>query len=110
MDCAPERRWIVLTEDGRFVTLGRASDPTKEELAAAEAAMRAQGTAGWLALMEGSPYVAALPTFLEVRPLADPAGTFAEAVDAFRARTAASAPGCLGNFETRLVHPAAKDG
>jgi hypothetical protein len=87
-DRSRDRRWVILGEDGRFVTLGRASDPTEAELVAAEAAMRARGTAGWLAVTEGCPYVAALPTFLEVRPLAGPTGTFAEAVAAFRARRA----------------------
>lgn len=83
-----ERRWIVLGEDGRFVTLGRASDPTDEEVAAAEANMRAQGVAGWLAVMEGNPCTVAQPTFLAVRPLAEPICAFEEAVAAFRARRA----------------------
>ena len=28
-----ERRWIILGEDGRHVTMGRHSDPSPEELA-----------------------------------------------------------------------------
>jgi hypothetical protein len=47
------RRWIVLGEDGRHVTLGRDSDPAEAEIAAAEAALRAQGPHGWLAVAEG---------------------------------------------------------
>lgn len=74
-----ERRWIVLGTDGRFVTLGRASDPSDEEVRGAEEALRAQGLAGWLAVMEGNPYTGAVPRLMEVRPLAGPAVPFAEA-------------------------------
>lgn len=74
-----ERRWIVLGTDGRYVTLGRASDPSEEEVLGAEEALLAQGLAGWLAVMEGSPYVGAAPRLLEVRRLAQPAVPFADA-------------------------------
>lgn len=77
-----ERRWIVLGTDGRYVTLGRSSDPLEEELRGAEEALRAQGLAGWLAVMEGNPYLGAVPHLMEVRPLADPAVPFAEAAAA----------------------------
>ena len=79
VDRSRERRWIVLGIDGRFVTLGRASDPSEAEILAAEAALRDQGLAGWLAAMEGNPYVGAVPRLMEVRPLADPAVSFDEA-------------------------------
>jgi len=74
-----ERRWIVVVPDGRFTTLGRASDPSEAEILAAENGLRAQGLAGWLAIMEGNPYVSVAPRIMEVRPLADPATPFAEA-------------------------------
>lgn len=77
-----ERRWIVLGTDGRFVTLGRASDPSDEEVRGAEEALRAQGLAGWLAVMEGNPYVGNAPRLMEVRPLAAPAVPFDEAATA----------------------------
>lgn len=77
-----ERRWIVLGTDGRYVTLGRASDPTEEEVRSAEDALHAQGLAGWLAIMEGNPYVGAGPRLLEVRRLAQPTVTFADAAAA----------------------------
>lgn len=77
-----ERRWIVLGTDGRYVTLGRASDPSEEEVRGAEEGLRAQGLAGWLAVMEGNPYVGAAPRLLEVRPLAQPAVPFADAAEA----------------------------
>jgi hypothetical protein len=79
-----DRRWVVLGEDGRFVTLGRATDPSEGEIANAEAALRAQGLAGWLAIMDGSPYATKMPTLLMVRPLAEPKGTFDAAAEAFR--------------------------
>lgn len=77
-----ERRWIVLSTDGRYVTLGRASDPSEEEVRCAEEGLRVQGLAGWLAVMEGNPYVGAVPLLMEVRPLAGPTVPFAEAAAA----------------------------
>lgn len=77
-----ERRWVVLGTDGRYVTLGRASDPSEDEVRAAEEALRAQGYAGWLAVMEGNPYIGPVPRLLEVRPLARPAVSFSDAAAA----------------------------
>lgn len=77
-----ERRWVVLGTDGRYVTLGRASDPSEEEVCGAEEALRAQGLAGWLAVMEGNPYVGTIPQLLEVRPLASSTVPFTDAVAA----------------------------
>ena len=79
------RRWIVLSEDGRFVTLGRATDPSDEDVGRAEEALRAQGLAGWLAVMSGSPYSQVAPSILMVRPLAGPKASFGAAVEAFSA-------------------------
>ena len=78
-ESSKERRWIVLSTDGRYVTLGRASDPSEEEVQGAENALRAQGLAGWLAIMEGNPYVCAEPRLMEVRTLAEPSTSFAAA-------------------------------
>jgi hypothetical protein len=47
------RTWIVLGQDGRHVTLGRAA-PTDEEIVAASEALAAQGLGGWIAAMGGS--------------------------------------------------------
>lgn len=74
-----ERRWVVLGTDGRYVTLGRASDPSEEEVRAAEDALRAQGLAGWLAVMEGNPYVGVVPKIMQVKPLAEPTVAFEDA-------------------------------
>jgi len=48
------RTWIVLGQDGRHVTLGRAAPPTDEAIAAASAALAEQGLGGWIATLDGS--------------------------------------------------------
>lgn len=53
---ARERRWIILAEDGRHVTLGRETDPSDEEIARAGDGLRAQGLGGWLVVLEGHYY------------------------------------------------------
>lgn len=80
-----ETRWIVLGVDGRHVTLGRHSDPSEEELREAESALRASGTAGWLAVLRGNYYLGKTTSLLMVRPLADPQRPWDEAVAAFEA-------------------------
>ena len=50
-----ETRWIVLGEDGRHVSLGRA-EPSEAEVASASDALAAQGLSGWLARMQGEYY------------------------------------------------------
>ncbi len=49
-----ERRWIILAQDGRHVTMGRAAPPSEAEVEAAAAALAAQGLAGWLATLDGN--------------------------------------------------------
>ena len=49
-----ERRWIILAQDGRHVTMGRAAQPSEAEIEAAAAALAAQGLAGWLATLDGN--------------------------------------------------------
>lgn len=71
-----ERRWIVLGEDGRYVTLGRASDPTEAEISETEGALRVRGLSGWLAVMQGNPYLGIRPRLLEVRALGNPTVSF----------------------------------
>ena len=86
---ARERRWIVLGNDGRHVTLGRHTDPTEEEVLAAERSLAASGLAGWLAVMEGDYYAPrGRPSIMMVRPLATPAGAFEDAAAAFEAARA----------------------
>lgn len=78
-----ERRWIILGEDGRYVSIGRHSDPTEEEIKAAEQALLSARTAGWLAVLDGNPYSSDALTLIEVRPLACPSARFADAVQLF---------------------------
>jgi len=85
-----ERRWIVLGEDGRHVTMGRHSDPSPDEIAQAEAGLAAQGLAGWLAVMEGASYQRCKTSLTMVLPLCNPQRPFAEAADAFQAARKAS--------------------
>lgn len=85
-----ERRWLILAEDGRHVTVGRHSDPSPEELVEAEARLAAQGLAGWIVVMEGGYYTRHKPSLMMVRPLCNPQGAFAKAVDAFQAARKAS--------------------
>ena len=49
-----ERRWIILAQDGRHVTMGRAAPPSEGEVQAAAAALAAQGLAGWLSTLDGN--------------------------------------------------------
>ncbi|WP_424814528.1 hypothetical protein [Roseococcus sp. YIM B11640] len=65
-----ERKWIVLGEDGRHVTIGRNSDPTVEEIEIASKALRDTGMGGWLAIQEGSYFSAhQVPHIFIVREL-----------------------------------------
>ena len=82
-----ERRWIVLTTDGRHITMGRAVPPGNAEVAQAASALAALGLTGWLAMLEGS-YWRRLrrPTLTPIRPLAGAAAPdWPAAVDAFEA-------------------------
>ena len=49
-----ERRWIILAQDGRHVTMGRAASPSEAEVEGAAAALAAKGLAGWLATLDGN--------------------------------------------------------
>jgi hypothetical protein len=51
---AADRRWIILAQDGRHVTMGREAPPSEAEVEAAAAALAAQGLAGWLATLDGN--------------------------------------------------------
>lgn len=84
-DGSSDRRWIVLTEDGRYSTLGRARDPDEDDISRAEEGLRRQSVAGWLAVMSGTEYTDIMPTFLEVRPLGQPRSRFDDAVRACQA-------------------------
>ncbi len=63
------------------MTLGRASDPTEQDILDAEAALLRQGLGGWLAVMQGNPYVGTEPQLLEVRRLGEPSVEFRQAAE-----------------------------
>jgi hypothetical protein len=92
-DRSQDRRWIILGEDGRHVSLGRARDPSPEELDRAGAALEGQGTGGWLAILEGDYFAPRRRVrLMMVRPLTRHTGSWEEAAAAFekiRARAAA---------------------
>ena len=83
-DGSSDRRWIVLLEDGRYSTLGRARDPDEDDIARAEERLVGQGLAGWLSIQSHSQYAeGSPPEVMEVRPLGKPTSAFADAVAAF---------------------------
>lgn len=88
-----ESRWIILGADGRSVTLGRHTDPSEDEITAAERALVASGQAGWLAVLRGTYYSRRSVELLMVRPLGEPEETWDVAVSAFKViRDAATRP------------------
>ena len=66
-----ERRWIILAQDGRHVTMGRAAQPSEAEIEAAAAALAAQGLAGWLATLDGNYWLRRSVVFAPVQMLGD---------------------------------------
>jgi hypothetical protein len=88
-----EVRWIVLTTDGRHVTLGRHTDPSEDEINVTEGAMAIQGVTGFLAIMRGGYYIRSPVELMQVRPLAgaDPEQWAAAAAAFLVKRTAALA-------------------
>lgn len=76
---------MVLSEDGRYAPVRCSSEPTPEEIGEAESSLRTSGLAGWLAIMEGTPY-GPTPSLLQVRSLADPSSSWDDAVAQFLER------------------------
>ena len=66
-----ERRWIILAQDDRHVTMGRAAPPSDAEVEAAAAALAAQGLAGWLATLDGNYWSRRRVTLAPVQTLGD---------------------------------------
>lgn len=83
-----DTRTIVLAADGRFVTLGRHSEPSDAELAQVTATLAATGVTAWLATMHGSPHGKRAPKITAIRGLHGE-GDFAAAVAACHAGVAA---------------------
>ncbi|MXP65618.1 hypothetical protein E0493_19910 [Roseomonas sp. M0104] len=83
---ARERRWLLLVETGDHYWLGRVSDPSEDEIGAAEASLRHVGTGGFLAVSEGDYWSRGPMSLLEVRRLNKPDASFEVAVAAFLAK------------------------
>jgi hypothetical protein len=79
-----ERRWIILADDGRHVTVGRHTDPTEEEIERAGAGLRAISAGGWLAVLEGAYYHHGTVSLMMVREIAPARCEWDAAVNAFR--------------------------
>ncbi|MBW4095964.1 MAG: hypothetical protein HIU81_11650 [Acidobacteria bacterium] len=71
---AREKRWLVLAEDGRHITLGRHSNPSDEEVLDVSQQLNGMGLAGWLAISEGGYYSTNAVTLLMVRQITDKLG------------------------------------
>lgn len=84
-----DHRTIILADDGRYVTLGRHSEPTEAEVSAAAQALAAKGIGGWLATMSGTAYQRRCPTIEMRREIATPRQSWEAAVAAFQAAHAA---------------------
>lgn len=52
-----ERRYLLVAQDGRHTTLGRATEPDDETLDTAAEGLDSLGLAGWYVLSEGRYYV-----------------------------------------------------
>ena len=89
-DGTSDRRWVLVMDDGTVSTLGRATDPTEEELARVEEMLAAQGVGGWLAIQSHSAYRGPPPpTFVEVRRVGSDGKTFEDVVASVLARSSA---------------------
>ena len=79
-----ERRWIILGDDGRHVTVGRHTDPTDQEIARGGDALLTTGKGGWLAVTDGDYYDLSRPfSVMMVRAIAPTMRTWEGAVAAF---------------------------
>lgn len=88
-----ERRWVVISEDGRHATLGRHTDPSEDEINAAEAGLTTLGTGGWLVVTEGVYYSRDAMRLLLVRTLGTPTVTWEDASSRFLSLREAAAAG-----------------
>ena len=69
MTAVREKRWALITEDGRHSWLGRHTDPSEEQLTRASEALAQAGIAGWLAVTEGIYYGRGKLSVMMVKPL-----------------------------------------
>ncbi len=86
-----ERRYLLVSADGRHTTLGRQVEPDQEALDTAAEGLDALGMAGWLVLSEGRYYSDEGVTLLPIRCLTTRTGDWeAAAADFHRRRTTAT--------------------
>ena len=79
------RRWLILVEDGRHVTVGRNTDPSENELIEMASILTKTGQGGWLVVAEGDYYSPRCSiTLLMVRELAPTNACFDQAACAFQ--------------------------
>lgn len=84
-----DRRYLVVAQDGRHTTLGRATEPDEEALDTAAEGLDSLGLAGWYVLSEGRYYVPEdVISLLPIRRLTSTDGRWDVAVAAFHARRA----------------------
>jgi len=85
-----ETRTIILSDDGRHVTLGRHSEPSDTEVAASGASLAALGVGGWLCTLTGTYYGRRKVTLACIREVAASRADFATAEAAFHANRKAA--------------------
>jgi hypothetical protein len=84
-----ETRYLIVAEDGRYVTLGRAYAPTPEEVEKCSEGLVKQGLGGWYAIMRGDYWGRREPTLEAVQEVGMPITINWEAATAsFRAARA----------------------
>ena len=80
-----ERRYLLIAEDGRHTTLGRATEPDQEALDTAAEGLDSLGLAGWYVLTEGRYYSPEdAITLLPIRRLTSAEGDWDAAAAAFQ--------------------------
>ena len=87
---AREKRWLVVSADGRHGTLGRHTDPSAAEIERAGARLDELGLAGWLVVSEGVYYSDGPVTLLQVRRISAADGDWDEAAKLWHATRAAA--------------------
>ena len=89
MAAQPLTTWILLTPDGRHVSLSRAAEPTAAELVTFAPQLAAMGLGGWLVRMVGDYHGKRPVSLTMLREVAPVEGSFDRAVERFLAIRAA---------------------
>ena len=85
-----ERRYLLVSEDGRHTTLGRDVEPDQEALDTAAEGLDGLGMAGWLVLSEGRYYSQESMALLPINCLTTRSGDWEAAAAEFHRRRAAA--------------------